>query len=86
MAYWFDDYTEDELIATALLLGCEFMTDEQRITYPEYGPYHRFREAHEVNQNTISWWSTGYSSKGVAARQFLRHLERQKTLEPKKIA
>jgi len=77
MTYWFDDLSEDELVANALLLGCRFMTEAER-SMPGYGPYHRFLVREIPGHPEIGHWSAGYTSKGSCARRYLRLLEKRK--------
>lgn len=78
MGYWFDKLSEDELVATALLLGVEFMSPHNTIR--GYGPYWRFSlPAQEIlDYQFHGGWSFGYMDRGNCARNALKALERRK--------
>lgn len=72
MGYWFDNLSEDELVATALLLGVEFMSS--------HGPYWRFSLPAQgiLDYQFHGGWSFGYMDRGNCARNALKALERRK--------
>lgn len=62
MTYWFDNLTEDELVANALLLGVEFMSPADAVTNCRgYGPYWRFPCQHR-RPSTINFMEAGASA------------------------
>ncbi len=81
MTYWFDNLTEDELVANALLLGVEFMSPADAVTNCRgYGPYWRFSLPTQaaLDYQFHGGWSVGYMSRHMCAYSTLELLEKAK--------